>query len=73
MCGRGPCHPLPGGAILDTGGSYYSSSELLQSSEPLYKSGVLYKQRDVFKGWRPRKFILQVRHGPAQESMVRGQ
>jgi hypothetical protein len=23
------------------------------------KEGTLYKQRDVFKGWRPRKFVLQ--------------
>eukprot|EP01035_Chromulina_nebulosa_P018913 gene18913-24717_t len=23
------------------------------------KQGILYKQRDVFKGWRPRKFVLQ--------------
>lgn len=27
------------------------------------RAGVLYKQRDVFKGWRPRYFILRVRAG----------
>eukprot|EP00968_Pinguiococcus_pyrenoidosus_P023285 scaffold3687_cov240-Pinguiococcus_pyrenoidosus.AAC.5 len=27
--------------------------------KPLFKRGVLYKQRDVFKGWRPRTFELR--------------
>lgn len=39
---------------------YYSSGELMSSSEPVFKVGTLYKQRDVFKGWRPRKFVLRV-------------
>lgn len=29
-----------------------------QLSAGVSKVGILYKQRDVFKGWRPRKFIL---------------
>lgn len=29
------------------------------STENVSKTGILYKQRDVFKGWRPRTFILQ--------------
>lgn len=52
-----------GAAIMESAygsNGYYSSGELLASSEPIYKTGILYKQRDVFKGWRPRKFILKV-------------
>jgi hypothetical protein len=30
----------------------------LKPGQMLMKQGVLYKQRDVFKGWRPRQFVL---------------
>jgi hypothetical protein len=30
----------------------------LKPGQILMKQGVLYKQRDVFKGWRPRNFVL---------------
>ncbi len=61
-----------GAALVDaTGGNaaIYSSQGLGASGGDLYssweggvaKTGVLYKQRDVFKGWRPRYFLLRVR------------
>eukprot|EP00624_Nannochloropsis_granulata_P004637 evm.model.NODE_33083_length_7094_cov_18.459826.1 len=52
-----------GAALMDsTGGNaaLYSSDGLYSSQEPMTaKTGVLYKQRDVFKGWRARTFILK--------------
>jgi hypothetical protein len=30
----------------------------LKPGQVLMKQGILYKQRDVFKGWRPRNFVL---------------
>lgn len=30
----------------------------LKPGQMLMKQGILYKQRDVFKGWRPRNFVL---------------
>lgn len=61
-----------GAALVDaTGGNaaIYSSQGLGASGSELYssweggagKTGTLYKQRDVFKGWRPRTFVLRVR------------
>jgi hypothetical protein len=35
-----------------------SNSAGIQPGSKVVKVGILYKQRDVFKGWRPRKFIL---------------
>lgn len=38
-----------------SGGDLYSSWE-----GGVARTGTLYKQRDVFKGWRPRTFVLRV-------------
>jgi hypothetical protein len=52
-----------GAALMDsTGGNaaLYNSDGLYSSQEPVTaKTGVLYKQRDVFKGWRARNFVLK--------------
>lgn len=72
-----------GAALVDTTGgnaAIYSSQGLGASGGDLYSSweggvnrmGVLYKQRDVFKGWRPRYFILRVRVFPFPPSEHRG-
>jgi hypothetical protein len=39
----------------NAGGGYGNG---VQPGSNVIKVGILYKQRDVFKGWRPRKFIL---------------
>jgi len=51
-----------GAALMDSSGgnaALYSSDGLSSSQETLVRTGVLYKQRDIFKGWRPRFFVLQ--------------
>jgi hypothetical protein len=68
-----------GAALVDaTGGNaaIYSSQGLGANGGDLYSSwegavareGILYKQRDVFKGWRPRFFHLKVRFGGVRMS-----
>ncbi len=52
-----------GAALMDaTGGNaalYRSNEGLYSSQDSISKTGVLYKQRDVFKGWRARTFVLK--------------
>lgn len=43
--------------VKDIPGTISSKGELFPDG--IIRQGILFKQRDVFKGWRPRKFVLK--------------
>lgn len=51
-----PGAPIP--AAVSSSSRETRSNSFVMNSTTVIKEGILYKQRDVFKGWRPRYFTL---------------